>query len=69
MVVMHKNKKEEGSETLELLLILAAAAVMLSAIVFSGEGVKDTGKRGNTTVTQSQDSYLENWENDDEYDE
>ena len=69
MVVRHKNKKEEGSETLEMLLILAAAAVMVSAIVFSGKGVRDTAKRGNTTVTQSQDSYLENWENDDEYDE
>lgn len=52
-------------ETLEMLLILAAAVVMVSAILFSANNVKSTAERGKMTVTQSQDSYLEDWKSDD----
>lgn len=61
----HMKKSEEGMETLEMLLILAAAVVMVSAILFSANNVKSTAERGKMTVTQSQDSYLEDWKSDD----
>ena len=60
------RKKEDGIETLEFLIILAAATVMVSAILFSAKNVKSTAERGKMTVTQSQDSYLENWESKDD---
>lgn len=56
------RKNEEGIETLEMLIILAAATIMVSAILFSANNVKKTAERGKMTVTQSQDSYLEDWE-------